>query len=52
MPPHKLTPFDRKTLESTGTISFIGSGSIGGKAEGLALVKDLVLPQIDPALLP
>lgn len=52
MQQHKLTPFDRLTFESTGTISFIGSGSIGGKAQGLALVKDLVLPKIDQSLLP
>ena len=52
MKPHKLPPFDRNTFESTGTISYIGSGSIGGKAQGLALVKDSVIPRYDSSLFP
>ncbi len=47
-----LTPFDRKTFDSSGTISVIGSGSIGGKAQGLAFVKDAVVPKFDPTLFP
>ncbi len=42
-----LTPFDRKTFDSSGTISVIGSGSVGGKGQGLAFIKDSVIPRID-----
>ncbi len=52
MQPHKLTPFDRTTFDSSGTISLIGSGSIGGKAQGLALVKDAIIPRVDNSLFP
>ena len=47
-----LPPFNRSTFDSTGTISLIGSGSIGGKAQGLALVKDLVIPKVDQSRFP
>ncbi len=47
-----LTPFDRKTFDSSGTISVIGSGAIGGKAQGLAFVKDAVVPHVDAARFP
>ena len=37
-----IVPFDRKFYDSDVRISSIGSGSIGGKAQGLALLNDLL----------
>ena len=37
-----ILPFDRSFFESDETISRIGSGSLGGKAQGLALVRQLL----------
>ncbi len=45
---NNLTPFDRRLVDSSGIFSYIGSGSIGGKAQGLAFIKDALVSQIDP----
>lgn len=47
-----LTPFDRKTFDSSGNISVIGTGSIGGKGQGLAYIREAVIPKIDPNRFP
>jgi hypothetical protein len=44
----KLVPFDR-LVDSSGVFSYIGSGSIGGKAQGLAFIKDALVSQVDLA---
>ena len=38
--PDRLPEFDRKFFESDSVISRIGNGAIGGKASGLAFIKD------------
>ncbi|PKK85046.1 MAG: hypothetical protein CVT49_00455 [candidate division Zixibacteria bacterium HGW-Zixibacteria-1] len=38
--PDSLPAFDRRFFESDSAISRIGSGAIGGKASGLAFIKD------------
>ena len=38
----KFRSFDRKFFSSTEDFTFIGSGSIGGKAKGLAYIKNLI----------
>ena len=43
-----LTQFDRKLVDSSGIFTYIGSGSIGGKASGLAFIKDSLISKIDP----
>jgi hypothetical protein len=42
----KFTPFDR-LIDSSGIFSYIGSGSIGGKAQGLAFIKDALINHAD-----
>jgi len=41
--PEKLPEFDRRFFESERIISRIGDGAIGGKASGLALIKDALV---------
>lgn len=48
----ELPVFDRKFWDGTFRCTQIGSGSLGGKASGLAFVKDLITEQIDPASFP
>lgn len=38
----KITPFDRKFFDAKEDFTFIGSGSLGGKATGLAEIKDIL----------
>jgi len=38
----KLTPFNLDFIDSKGTIACIGSGSIGGKASGLAFMEETI----------
>jgi hypothetical protein len=38
----KIGPFDRRFYDSDKRISSIGEGSLGGKAQGLALLNDLI----------
>lgn len=51
-PVAELPVFDRKFWDGTFRCTQIGSGSIGGKASGLVLIKDLLAGQIDPASFP
>lgn len=44
--------FDRETFQTSGLISVIGTGSIGGKANGLAFIKDSLLPRVEDSLFP
>jgi hypothetical protein len=37
-----LSPFDRKFFDSKEEFTYIGSGSLGGKAQGLALIKGIL----------
>ncbi len=41
-----LVPFDRRFTGFSGVFSYIGSGWIGGKAQGLAFIKDSLLSHI------
>ncbi len=41
-----LPPFDRRFFESDDIISYIGHGSIGGKASGLAFINNVLLDRI------
>ncbi len=43
----KLTPFDRRFTDFSGVFSYIGSGWIGGKAQGLAFIKDSLLSRMN-----
>ncbi len=43
----QLEPFDRNFFVSDKVMSFIGTGSIGGKASGLAFIKDYLLPHLE-----
>jgi hypothetical protein len=44
----KLTPFDRKLVDARGIFTYIGSGAIGGKAQGLAFIKEALISRINP----
>ena len=48
----ELPVFDRKFWDGTFRCTQIGSGSLGGKAAGLAFIKDLLAEQIDPTSFP
>jgi len=48
----KIGPFDRRFYDSDHRISSIGSGSLGGKAQGLALLNDLISFDFDAAIYP
>jgi hypothetical protein len=52
--PHvtELPVFDRKFWDGTFRCTQIGTGSVGGKAGGLVLVRDLLARYIDPTLFP
>jgi len=39
----KIPPFDRRFFESDEVMTRIGSGSIGGKASGLAFIKNVIV---------
>jgi hypothetical protein len=43
-----VTPFDRSFKLGVGTMAAIGSGSIGGKARGLAAMSDLLEREVNP----
>jgi hypothetical protein len=38
----ELSPFDRKFFDSKEEFTYIGNGSLGGKAGGLALIKNII----------
>ncbi len=42
-PLKQIAPFDRKFFDSAEIITFIGSGGIGGKAQGLVFIKDSLI---------
>jgi hypothetical protein len=48
----ELPVFDRKFWDGTFHCTQIGSGSLGGKATGLVIIKDLLVDQINPAAFP
>ncbi len=48
----KISQFDRKFLDSENRISCIGSGSLGGKAQGLAFSNDLLSTKFNAAEFP
>jgi hypothetical protein len=48
----ELPVFDRKFWDGTFRCTQIGTGSLGGKASGLVLIKDLLAKQIDPDSFP
>jgi len=48
----KIGPFDRRFYDSDKRISSIGTGSLGGKAQGLALINDLILYDFDSSAFP
>jgi hypothetical protein len=48
----QLPIFDRKFWDGTFRFTQIGSGSLGGKAGGLAVVKDLLAGQLTPDAFP
>ena len=48
----ELPRFDRKFWDGTFCCTQIGSGSLGGKANGLVFIKDLLTEQIPPASFP
>lgn len=47
-----LPIFDRKFWDGTFRFTRIGSGALGGKATGLALIKDLLAERFDPLTYP
>jgi len=48
----KLTPFDRKFVDDSGVFTYIGSGSIGGKGQGLAFMKETLASRIEAESFP
>jgi hypothetical protein len=48
----KLPPFDRRFFAGPEVFTCIGSGALGGKAEGLALVRERVLQRVDRQAFP
>jgi len=44
--------FDRRFFDSAENFTLIGGGEIGGKAQGLAFVKNLLAERFDPARFP
>ncbi|MBZ5663019.1 MAG: hypothetical protein LAO30_00300 [Acidobacteriia bacterium] len=48
----ELPVFDRKFWDGTFRCTQIGSGSLGGKANGLVFIKDLLAKRIDPKYFP
>ena len=48
----ELPVFDRKFWDGTFRCTQIGSGSLGGKANGLVFIKDLLAKRIDPKSFP
>ncbi len=44
--------FESRLLNPDGSICTIGSGSLGGKAQGLALIREALVSELDPAEFP
>ncbi len=47
-----ISPFDRRFRTGAGDVALIGSGSIGGKAQGLVLVRDLLEREVSTEFAP
>jgi len=47
-----LTPFDRHFFTGKEKFTLIGRGSLGGKAQGLAWMKEILESQISPSFMP
>ena len=47
-----FTCFDSKLLTPSGDICIIGSGSLGGKAQGLVSSRQALISNLDPADFP
>ncbi len=47
--PQSLIPFDRNEKDQENCIRVIGTGSIGGKAQGLVFLNDLLLSRFQTA---
>lgn len=47
-----IAPFNRKFLDADQRISSLGSGSIGGKAQGLAFLNQILASDFDPTGFP
>jgi hypothetical protein len=47
-----LPPFDRKFWDGQLRFTRIGTGALGGKASGLAFIKDFLSEAVDPAQFP
>jgi hypothetical protein len=47
-----LPPFDRRFFDGTEAVTRLGSGSIGGKAGGLAFIRGALTARLDPATFP
>lgn len=50
--PGGLQPFDRQFFTGREKFTYIGSGALGGKAQGLARIKDILEPGIRSAFEP
>jgi hypothetical protein len=48
----RLTPFDRNFFTGREKFTYIGSGSLGGKAQGLAYMKEVLETRVAPKFLP
>jgi len=48
----ELTPFNRRFFESDDVLTYIGSGAIGGKASGLAFIRDTLATGLDREAFP
>ena len=47
-----LIPFDRRFFTGEEKLTYIGSGSLGGKAQGLTDLRDILEEKITPGFLP
>jgi hypothetical protein len=52
MPKRRFDPFDRHFFDGRESFTRIGSGEVGGKAEGLALARETLVAGLDPAEFP
>src|SRR5262245_33193660 len=47
-----FAPFDRHFFDGRENFTLIGSGEVGGKAQGLAFVRETLREGVDPAAFP
>jgi hypothetical protein len=48
----KLSPFTRKFLDPEKRLTYIGSGALGGKAQGLAFIQEILVSKFDSGKVP